>query len=384
VSGISIGGADVVNYTLLNTVASTTADITPKPVTVTSDDQSKLAGEPDPDFTYTSSGFVGADTFTTAPTCSVPAPHDEPGTYDIVCSGGNAGTNYTLDYVKGTLTVNSPVCYILTLAHTGQGSDPIATPAHSTGCPTGKYVAGASVNLSGAVPASGWHIAGWSGTEDDASIASTNTVTIPAGDHAAAVIYLQTAPKLSTLKSIAAQDGWVLESSETSNMGGTVDRIATTLYLGDNAQRKQYRSILSFSTKGLPDDAVITKVTLKVKKQGIVGGGNPANAFQGFIVDVKKGFLGPAAGLQVSDFQAGANKSYGPFKPALSGGWYTLDLTPAKAYLNRLDTNGGVTQLRLRFKLDDNNNAIDNVLKLYSGGAPEASRPQLIIEYYVP
>jgi hypothetical protein len=187
-----------------------------------------------------------------------------------------------------------------------------------------------------------------------------------------------------TYTSAAAQDGWSLESAEFSNKGGTMNSTATTLYLGDNAQKKQYRSILSFSTKGLPDNAVITKVTLKVRKQGILGGSNPVNTFQGFMVDVRRGFFGPAAGLQVSDFQANANKSYGPFKPALVSGWYAINLTPAKAYINKLASDGGVTQVRLRFKLDDNNNAIANYLSLYSGNAPAASRPQLIIEYYVP
>jgi oligopeptide transport system substrate-binding protein len=184
--------------------------------------------------------------------------------------------------------------------------------------------------------------------------------------------------------SVAAQDGWVLESAEASNKGGTLNTAATTFYLGDNAQKKQYRSLLSFSTKALPDNAVITKVTLKVKRQGVVGGGNPINAFQGFVVDLKKGFFGSALGLQASDFQATANKSYGPFKPALASGWYAINLTPAQAYINKLATNGGLTQVRLRFKLDDNNNAIANYLKLYSGNAPAASRPQLIVEYYVP
>ncbi|MBI3153480.1 MAG: hypothetical protein HYZ21_15210, partial [Chloroflexi bacterium] len=47
-------------------------------------------------------------------------------------------------------------------------------------------------------------------------------------------------------------------------------------------------------------------------------------------------------------------------------------------------TNGGLTQIRLRFKLDDNNNAIANYLSLFSGNAPLASRPQLIIEYHLP
>jgi hypothetical protein len=49
-----------------------------------------------------------------------------------------------------------------------------------------------------------------------------------------------------------------------------------------------------------------------------------------------------------------------------------------------LATNGGLTQIRLRFKLDDNNNALANYLSLYSGNALAANRPQLVITYYVP
>jgi hypothetical protein len=200
VNGISIGGVDAGNYGLLNTTASTTANITPKAVTVRADHKSKLVGEPDPDFTYAASGFVGSDTFTTAPTCSVPVAHDTPATYDIVCSGGVAGANYSLSYVSGTLTVNSPTCYALAINHTGQGADPAASPANSTGCPAGRYVAGASVNLSGAAPVSGWYIAGWSGTNNNASTDSTNTVTMPAGAHSAGVNYLDIAPTVLSVR----------------------------------------------------------------------------------------------------------------------------------------------------------------------------------------
>jgi len=43
-----------------------------------------------------------------------------------------------------------------------------------------------------------------------------------------------------------------------------------------------------------------------------------------------------------------------------------------------------LTQIRLRFKLGDNGNAVANYLSLFSGNAPIDSRPQLIIQYYVP
>ena len=152
-----------------------------------------------------------------------------------------------------------------------------------------------------------------------------------------------------------------------------------TLYLGDDASNKQYRSILSFNTSGIPAGANITRVTLKIKRSGVVGGGNPIKTFKGVLLDIKKGNFGTAS-LALGDFQAKPDKTYGPFKPALSGGWYSLDLTSGLTYLNR----SGNTQIRLRFKLDDNNNSIANYLKLYSGNAPTASRPQLVVEYYIP
>ena len=89
----------------------------------------------------------------------------------------------------------------------------------------------------------------------------------------------------------------------------------------------------------------------------------------------------------MTDFQATANTpaaGIGPFTSPAVGGWYTLNLTTAKAYINKLATNSGLTQFRLRFKLDDNNNAIANFISFYSGDAGAANRPQLIIEYYVP
>ncbi len=184
-----------------------------------------------------------------------------------------------------------------------------------------------------------------------------------------------------TLNSVDLQDGWILESNEIGNQGGVLNNNSTFLKIGDNPGREQYRSVLSFITgASLPDSAIITSVTLKVKKWGIVGGGDPVKTFQGFMTDIKNGTFGAAA-LQAGDFQTQASKMYGPFKPALVGGWYNIDLTSAKDYINKLGTAGGLTQIRLRFRLDDDNNAVANYLSLYSGNAPTASRPQLVITY---
>jgi sugar lactone lactonase YvrE len=193
-----------------------------------------------------------------------------------------------------------------------------------------------------------------------------------------------TVTKSLTAVSQSANDGWILETGENTNLGGTLKATATTFILGDDAAKKQYRSLLSFSTAALPDTAVITKVTLKIMKQGITGGGNPVTTFKGFMVDIKKGFFGSTAKLQAGDFQVAGSKTVGPLKAAPASNWYSLNLTSAQAFVNNLATNGGLTQIRLRFKLDDNNNAMANYLSCYSGNAPAANRPQLIIEYYVP
>ena len=188
-----------------------------------------------------------------------------------------------------------------------------------------------------------------------------------------------------TLTSIAAQDGWMLESAETSNIGSTINSTSTTFNLGDDAAKKQYRGLLSFSTgAGIPDNATITGVILKVKQQAIVGGGNPVAIFQGFMVDIKNGFFGTATTMQAADFQTTGSGSYGPFLPTPIGSIYSINLVGGKTLINKLSSNNGLTQIRLRFKLDDNNNAITNYLSLYSGNTAVANRPQLVITYTLP
>lgn len=89
------------------------------------------------------------------------------------------------------LVVDKQPCHPLTRSRTGQGSQPMPTPSTSPGCPAGQYHAGEVVHLA-ASPATGWEVEAWSGTANDASTATTNTVTMPAAAHAVSVAY--TAP----------------------------------------------------------------------------------------------------------------------------------------------------------------------------------------------
>ena len=79
-------------------------------------------------------------------------------------------------------------CYELVLNHTGQGSDPIPMPANSLGCPLGSYKPGDQITLT-AVPAPGSRVASWAGTDNDASAAESNSLTMPEGDHTVTVAY---------------------------------------------------------------------------------------------------------------------------------------------------------------------------------------------------
>ena len=102
----------------------------------------------------------------------------------------DAAQNEAEDIVGDSILLQevAATCFDLTRTHTGDGADPVATPTNSDGCASGKYVAGASINVN-ANPASGWAVSGWSGTNNNGSTGNVNTVTMPAGNHTVGVTY---------------------------------------------------------------------------------------------------------------------------------------------------------------------------------------------------
>ncbi len=191
----------------------------------------------------------------------------------------------------------------------------------------------------------------------------------------------------TTFRSNGANDGWILESKEDSNRGGIGNSTATTFNLGDDQQDRQYRAILHFATSSLPDNAVITQVILMIKNQKVFGT-NPFITHQNINVDIHKGYFGSSGflgfnSLDLADFQAPASQdSAGIIYNNPVSGWYWT-LLDGSAY-QFVDLQG-VTQLRLRFQLDDNDDMAADYLSFYSGNAnSQADRPQLQVEYYVP
>jgi PKD repeat protein len=182
-------------------------------------------------------------------------------------------------------------------------------------------------------------------------------------------------------KSAGAPDGWVLENSETGNQGGYLNAAESTFLLGDDAGNRQYRSILHFNTSSLPDNAVITDAFLKIKRES--GSGSPFSTHRLIAVDIHKGPFSNNPALQVTDFQAVTGMLRAGFftNNPYPGGWYLSNFkSAAHPYINLT----GSTQFRLRFQLDDDNDAVADHIRFYSGNATPSYRPVLVIEYFVP
>jgi hypothetical protein len=190
-----------------------------------------------------------------------------------------------------------------------------------------------------------------------------------------------TATVSASFASESTYDGWILESSETSRAGGTFDKKATTLNAGDDQKDRQYRSILSFDTSPLPNNAVIVSAQLKVKRQDVVGA-DPFQTHGILVLEIRKGVFGSSTELQAGDFSALA--SSGALRDSLSAltsSWYAAQLSTTNlALINK----AGRTQFRLFFSKDDNDDLDSDYMKFFAGNSTDENKPELLVTYYLP
>jgi ELWxxDGT repeat protein len=183
----------------------------------------------------------------------------------------------------------------------------------------------------------------------------------------------------------ALYDGWVRESGENTNIGGLINATNLICNIGDDPLNRQFRSFLHFNTSRLPDTAVVTKSTLQYKQHSIIGV-NPYATHGKVWADIKEGFFSNNPGLVQSDFAALPSKGFaGWFKLYPSSLTYPIYRARLKdssfQYLNLT----GITQFRLRFAIDDDNDNTADYIKVFCGdmGVP-FNRPVLRVWYYVP
>lgn len=189
-------------------------------------------------------------------------------------------------------------------------------------------------------------------------------------------------PVSVTFASVATEDGWVLESSENSNVGGSINHDNNTFWLGDDAQDRQYRAIVSFNTNSLPDNATVLSATLRIKSIALVGT-NPFSIPWDLWVQIKEGAYNDNAALEMDDFSAAPSTPgslSGVFNSTPSSGWYSAEIySSALQYVNQI----GTTQFRLRFATDDNDNTTADYLKFLARDFG-SDWPELIITYTLP
>jgi hypothetical protein len=126
------------------------------------------------------------------------------GSWSGTNNNSSTSTTNTVTMPASALTVTAnyvvipPTCYTLTRSYTGSGSQPTANPANSTGCSSGQYTAGQSITMT-AYPASGYSVGSWSGTNNNSSTSTTNTVTMPASALTVTANYVAIPPTCYTL-----------------------------------------------------------------------------------------------------------------------------------------------------------------------------------------
>ena len=154
-----------------------------------------------------------------------------------------------------------PVCYALTLSHSGNGSDLLAEPANSAGCLSGEYVEDEIINLSEAVPDDGWEIDGWVGTVNDTSTADSNSLMMPASETTVSVVY-------SEIKVVALEEEVEAESAYTwkaYNDGAYIDgQISTNITTYESFTNGDGGLLMKYA------DGTNTAVTVAVNTSGTV------------------------------------------------------------------------------------------------------------------
>jgi hypothetical protein len=341
--------------------------------------------------TYTISGNASVGGATLSYTSGTPVTAGSDGNYTLIVPYGWSGTvtpsktGYTFSPVNHSYTnvlanqtgqnyTSTAITYTIS-GNAGVGGATLSyiygTAKTVTSTSNGSYTITVPYGWSGTVTPSKTKVTFTPGSRSYPTLTASQT----AQDYAA------TATVKVTFNSVGAQDGWILESTETSGVGGTKDATATTFQLGDDELNRQYRAILSFNTASLPDNATIQSAVLKIKQSDSPVGSDPFTALGNLYATIRKGWFGSSSALQLTDFNATATATrVGAFNKTPVNGWYSATMN-ATGCNNINKTN--LTQFRLFFSKDDNDNMSADFVNFVSGNA-SSGKPQLIITYTLP
>ncbi len=193
------------------------------------------------------------------------------------------------------------------------------------------------------------------------------------------------ASTVAVFTSQSAYDGYITESTQTSEVGGSVNSSGTTMRLGDTTSKQSTRLILSFDTSAIPDTAVIDKAFVKLTRTSQAGtspwswvaqNSNPCR------VDIRQGDFGGSATLATGDYAAAPSAgNVGRLLIPYSNGLVVIDELTAtgNSYINKT----GRTQFKVRMEQQDNNDAVSDYVEFGTGNnGTAANRPVLEVWYH--
>jgi hypothetical protein len=221
------------------------------------------------------------------------------------------------------------------------------------------------------------------GTTYTFTVAATNVVGSGPATASSNAVTPSDQPVTLSFASVGGQDGWVLESNEASNTGGSLESNSAStdaIRVGDDGKNRQYKSVLSFDTSAIPDRATITSVTLEVTR-GSVTGTNPYTTHGALTVDIRSGGFNGNVALEAGDFQGAATAVGTAALSAVTSNGQVASASLGAAGLAALNKSG-TTQVRIYFALDDDNDRSADYIGFYSGAnGTAANRPRLIVTY---
>lgn len=190
-----------------------------------------------------------------------------------------------------------------------------------------------------------------------------------------------------SFRSVAAEDGHVQESTETSGTGGIASAnnppmsgLPASFAVGDSSSDQQYKGFVSFDTSSLPDGATIVWARLKIRHAASEGG-DPFRSHGACRVDVRTGGFNNNVSLEPADFQAPATADLAAVcsDPVAEGDWAYAVLNGAGlAAINKT----GITQLKIAFAQGDDDDLTADVIRFSAGEEGVTSfRPELDVMY---
>ncbi len=116
-------------------------------------------------------------------------------------------------------------------------------------------------------------------------------------------------------------------------------------------------------------------------KQGVVGT-DPFTTHGDLLLDIRNSAFSNNLVLEAGDFAAAASPGSSQEKVLpMTSNWYTVNLNSTNlGFISKT----GITQFRLLFNKDDNDDLGADHLKFFTGNSTAANQPQLIVIYYVP